>query len=127
MYGEVPVYAYEFDDRSAPWYFPKLSFPHGAAHTIDIQFLFNNWHGGSLGIAHPLNEKEEHLSAQLVGAWTSFMYSGNPNLIAIRHGRNTAANRMITFRRKRRDFSVLSGSDFTKAHQCAFWDSVLIY
>ncbi len=48
----VPLYAYEFSDRNAAWYFPKLSFTHGAAHTIDIQFLFNDWHGGPLGILH---------------------------------------------------------------------------
>ena len=37
----VPLYAYEFADRQAPWYFPPLTFAHGAAHTIDIQFLFH--------------------------------------------------------------------------------------
>jgi para-nitrobenzyl esterase len=50
----VPLYAYEFRDRNAPWYFPPLSFPHGAAHTIDLQFLFPLWHGGPMGTPHPL-------------------------------------------------------------------------
>jgi para-nitrobenzyl esterase len=76
----VPVYAYEFADRNAPWYFPPLSFPHGAAHTIDIQFLFPGWHGGPLGASHPLTVQEQALSDQLVTAWTNFIYTGNLNL-----------------------------------------------
>src|SRR5262249_51824835 len=75
----VPLYAYEFQDRKAPWYFPKLSFPALASHTIDIQFLFPLWHGGPDGIAHPLSLPEQKLSDELVTAWTNFMYAGNPN------------------------------------------------
>ena len=52
----VPVYEYEFNDQSAPYYFPTLpGFTPLAAHTIDIQFLFQNWHGGVLGVNHPAN------------------------------------------------------------------------
>jgi para-nitrobenzyl esterase len=72
----VPLYTYEFSDRDAPWYFPKVSFSHRAAHTIDIPFLFTNWHGGPLGIAHQLTPRERALSTQLVTAWTNFMYTG---------------------------------------------------
>jgi para-nitrobenzyl esterase len=58
----VPLYAYEFTDRKAPWYFPAVTFYHGAAHTIDIQFLFPDWHGGPLGIPHTLTAEERVLS-----------------------------------------------------------------
>jgi para-nitrobenzyl esterase len=52
-----------------------------AAHTIDIQFLFQNWHGGVLGVNHPaeLSRQESALSDELVAAWTHFAASGNPN------------------------------------------------
>ena len=37
-----PVYAYEFDDRTAPFYFPPLlQFASLAYHTADIQYLFS--------------------------------------------------------------------------------------
>jgi len=78
----VPVYAYEFNDRQAPYYFPVMpGFTPLAAHTIDIQFLFQNWHGGVLGVNHPaaLTPQEEVLSDQLVAAWTQFASTGNPN------------------------------------------------
>jgi para-nitrobenzyl esterase len=78
----VPVYEYEFNDQAAPYYFPVMpGFTPLAAHTIDIQFLFPNWHGGVLGVNHPaeLSRQEATLSDQLVAAWTNFASTGNPN------------------------------------------------
>jgi para-nitrobenzyl esterase len=78
----VPVYEYEFNDQGAPYYFPIMpGFTPLAAHTIDIQFLFPNWHGGVLGVNHPaeLSRQETTLSDQLVATWTHFASSGNPN------------------------------------------------
>ena len=78
----VPVYEYEFNDQNAPYYFPSLpGFKPLAAHTIDIQFLFPNWHGGVLGVNHPatLTTQETALSDELVEAWTHFASTGNPN------------------------------------------------
>jgi len=78
----VPVYEYEFNDQAAPYYFPPLpGFNPLAAHTIDIQFLFPNWHGGVLGVNHPatLSAQEMALSDELVAAWTNFTATGNPN------------------------------------------------
>ncbi len=46
----VPVYQYEFNYQNAPYYFPHMpGFVALASHTIDIQFLFQNWHGGAVG------------------------------------------------------------------------------
>ncbi len=93
----APLYAYEFSDRNAPWYFPPVSFAHGAAHTIDIQFLFPDWHGGPLGIQHKLTAQERVLSEQLVAAWTNFMYTGNPNLTGDRPWPRYTANSEVYF------------------------------
>jgi para-nitrobenzyl esterase len=123
----VPLYAYEFADRKAPWYFPPLAFNHGAAHTIDIQFLFPDWHGGPLGIPHKLSAEEHVLSGQLVAAWTNFMYTGNPNLKGDqpwpRYTKATAAylSENVT------GLSAITSAQFAAAHNCAFWDTILIY
>jgi para-nitrobenzyl esterase len=78
--SQVPVYAYEFDDRTAPSYFPVMpGFVPLAYHTSDIQYLWPLWHGGPLGIEHPLNPLQELLSDELVAAWTNFAWTGNPN------------------------------------------------
>ncbi len=125
----VPLYAYEFDDRNAPWYFPPLSFPHGAAHTIDIQFLFPYWHGGPLGKPHPLTAQEHVLSDELVGAWTSFMYAGDPNSGASQPfwPRYEGSDSAQYLSENVPNLSTFTDAAFAAAHKCAFWDSVLIY
>ena len=50
-------------------YFPQLSFAHGAAHTIDIQLLFADWHGRRLGLRHQLSP-QEHAVAAPCASWT---------------------------------------------------------
>ena len=52
------VYGYDFTYQNAPYYFPRCrihrmptgNFQALASHTIDIQFVFDNWHGGQLGV-----------------------------------------------------------------------------
>jgi para-nitrobenzyl esterase len=76
----VPTYDYTFNYQNAPYYFPAMpGFAPLAAHTSDIQFLFPLWHGGPLGVPHPLNGPETTLSNELVAAWTNFAATGNPN------------------------------------------------
>ena len=57
----VPVYGYQFDDRTAPSYFPDLSYPMRAYHTAELQYLFPLFHGGQ-GTPHPLNDAQQRLS-----------------------------------------------------------------
>jgi para-nitrobenzyl esterase len=77
---QVPVYAYEFNDPTAPFYFPPLpGFEPLAYHTADIQYLFPLWHGGAKGLVHPLNAGQRQLSDTLILAWTNFARTGDPN------------------------------------------------
>jgi para-nitrobenzyl esterase len=123
----VPLYAYEFADRDAPWYFPPLTFAHGAAHTIDIPFLFPNWHGGPLGIAHKLSVKEAGLAKELVAAWTNFMYTGNPNRTGNKPWPRYTEGSTVLLSQNVPAMSVTTMAAFSAAHNCAFWDTVLIY
>jgi len=123
----VPVYAYEFDYRNAPYYFPPMpGFQPLAAHTIDIQFLFPEWHGGILGVSHPLNAAETQLSDQLVAAWTQFADSGNPN------GTGNSPWPRFTPQSQRflsQDIPLASydAAQYSARHQCAFWNTLLVY
>ena len=74
----APLYAYEFQDRTAPSYFPPVSIPMGAYHTSELQYLFPLFRGGQ-GTAHPLNTDQEKLSDAMVNYWTNFARSGSPN------------------------------------------------
>jgi para-nitrobenzyl esterase len=84
----VPVYAYRFDYDQAPFYAPRFTgYKPRAAHTIDLQFVFDGFHGGHLGVnldqdtgmPRELNAAEGRLSDMMVGQWTNFARSANPN------------------------------------------------
>ena len=73
----VPTFEYEFNDANAPQRFlPPASFPYGAYHAAEIQYLF----GLRAEISAPaLNAAQEELSDNMVRYWTQFARSGNPN------------------------------------------------
>jgi para-nitrobenzyl esterase len=125
--SSVPLYNYEFQDAKAPWYFPKLSFPHGAAHTIDIQFLFPLWHGGPDGIPHPLSLRELTLSDKLVTAWTNFMYTGNPNLAGNAPWPRYTTKSETYLIENTPQLSTLTDAQFSAEHNCAFWEKNAVY
>ncbi len=128
----VPVYEYEFNDQNAPYYFPRLpGFTPLAAHTIDIQFLFPNWHGGVLGFNHPstLTPEEEKLSDELVAAWTNFASTGNPNGTGNSPWPQytTATDAPAFLSENVPSLSTFTNSQWSANHNCAFWDSIIVY
>ncbi len=72
----VPTYAYEFNDEGAPEDFlPPVSFPYGAAHASEIQFLFNIT---ELPGTPALTPAEMSLADAMVQYWTQFARSHAP-------------------------------------------------
>jgi para-nitrobenzyl esterase len=124
----VPAYAYEFDYRQAPYYFPPMpEFTPLAAHTIDIQFLFPLWHGGILGVSHPLSEKETALSDELVARWTLFARDGNPN-----GGTGNApwprfVKPFPQMYAENLNSAPMMAGKFADRHHCEFWNQYLVY
>jgi para-nitrobenzyl esterase len=127
-----PVYAYEFDDRTAPFYFPPLlDFESLAYHTADIQYLFPLFHGGPAppSVIHYLNKKQEDLSDQLVTAWTNFAWTGNPNGLGDRpwpryRGSNPNSYYLLE-NIAPTGLSRQSDAQFAARHNCDFWDTYL--
>jgi para-nitrobenzyl esterase len=72
----VPTYQYEFNDPNAPQrFFPSLSFPTGAYHAAELQYLFSLTRG-----EQPVFTPEQvRLSQTMVWYWTRFAWAGNPN------------------------------------------------
>jgi len=120
----VPVYAYEFRDRTAPSYFSAVSYPMGAYHTAELQYLFPLFHGGQ-GTPHPLNAEQERLSDEMVGYWTTFAQNGAPN--------HAALPSWPLYSAERDDVQVLDLSGprtidgYGKEFNCAMWDGILSY
>jgi len=73
----VPTYAYEFNDPNAPQNFlPPVSFPTGAYHASEVQYLFDI----DPAIPSPgLAPDQQALADQMVKYWTKFAWSGDPN------------------------------------------------
>ncbi|KQQ87257.1 carboxylesterase/lipase family protein [Massilia sp. Leaf139] len=72
-----PVWMYEFRDQTAlptvgvangSYY---LSFPQGAAHSYDLQYLYN--------LGDLRNDERRQLQAAMTRYWTNFAKTGNPN------------------------------------------------
>jgi para-nitrobenzyl esterase len=76
----VPTWAYEFNDPNAPQRFlPPVSFPYGAYHSAELQYLFD------LPVtvpAPPLNADQESLSSAMVSYWTHFAHKADPNSLS---------------------------------------------
>jgi para-nitrobenzyl esterase len=126
--NRVPVYAYEFDYQHAPYYFPSMpGFVPLAAHTIDIQFLFPLWHGGQLGVSHPLNAGETSLSDQLVAAWTNFAAHGNPNPTGNARWPRYSGTSGPFLSENVPSSSTLTAAQFSAMHHCDFWNQILVY
>jgi para-nitrobenzyl esterase len=73
----VPVFGYEFNDENAPeLLLPPVSFPYGAAHASELQYLFTlpaSPFGG------PLSAQQQDLAAAMQGYWTHFARRGAPS------------------------------------------------
>lgn len=126
----APLYMYRFDDRTAPSYFPKMAgFEPGAYHTGDIPYVFIGYHGGPDGVRVPLTPAQTKLSDKMIATWANFARSGNPN------GKGDApwprwqegGGHSAYFLQDNDWKSTLTNVQFTAAHQCGFWQSILLY
>jgi para-nitrobenzyl esterase len=73
----VPIFTYEFADENAPPVqssIPGLTFPLGAYHSSELQFLFVIG-----GTPAPLTPDEQTLSATMTTYWTNFAKRLDPN------------------------------------------------
>lgn len=122
----VPVFAYQFNDRTAPSYFHELSYPMRAYHTSELQYLFPLFHGGQ-GTPHPLNAAQKRLSNEIIAYWTSFARHGVPQEAG------GAAKRWTRYSDDADNvYSLdLPAPKMTKAYgeqnDCGLWDTVLSY
>jgi para-nitrobenzyl esterase len=149
--SQVPVYAYEFADRTAPFYFPQMpGFLSLTYHTADIQYLFPLYHGAT-GVVHQLNRQQENLSDELVAAWTNFAHTGNPNgrgnfpwpayepssknPLILSEGLSTPQPKAISGitlpppepALHPPGLSTFTDAQFNNHHHCDFWDSILTF
>jgi para-nitrobenzyl esterase len=112
----VTVYAYEFDDESAPSPFPPLPYSLGAYHGSDVQYFFNR-----MGVAAPFTQDQQKLSQAMVSYWTQFAKTGNPNSA----GRPVWSPYDASTDLRQSFVPPVPGvtPGFAADHSCGFWDS----
>lgn len=118
---KMPVYAYEFADRTAPSYVDPTSFPLLAAHTYELAYVFPGFKGGGNAVV-TLNPLQEKLSKEMVGYFSNL--SGISSKEAAWPRFDPAKNNILSFELPQA--RMVSGR-FADAHHCGFWDKTGSY
>jgi para-nitrobenzyl esterase len=115
----VPTFAYEFNDPNAPQLFvPPASFPYGAYHGAEVQYLFNLPDQQN---APALNAGQQSLADAMVRYWTTFARAADPNGAgASQWPRYTEASDLFL---SLRPPTPAAETGFAADHKCAFWDA----
>lgn len=111
------VYPYEFADPNAPnvnnLHVPEV--PQGATHATDLPSLFD-LHGMDL-LDSPA---QQDMSRTMIGYWTAFAHTGNPNHPGAPHWpAGTGGDRALRFVP-----GAIAPADVATDHHCAFWNAL---
>lgn len=114
----APVYAYEFNDRSAPVPEPlrHTPFAAGAGHGLELRYLFQ------MGGAPPLTPPQQQLSDQMLSYWSRFVTSGAPDVPDQPAWPALDPERPVRMSLQPGQPSL--SADFAARHQCGFWNSL---
>lgn len=120
----VTVWAYQFSDLNAPVIVaPPASFPYGATHFSELQFLFNMT-ALTLPDTPTLSRDEQGLSIRMIHYWTAFATLGDPNGVKpvpywrpFNHNTGKPMQSLETPRPRAK-------LDFSDDHKCDFWHAL---
>ena len=114
----VPTYQYEFNDPNAPMlFFPPSSFPTGAYHASELQYIFDL---SQTPVPSPgLTLPQQQLSETMVGYWTQFARTGDPNSAGAPAWPLYGASDQF---QSLHPPTPTTGTGFATDHKCAFWN-----
>ena len=120
----VTTYVYEFNDENAPpsqdAFGGLLTFPLGAYHSSELQYLFKGV--DVFGLPVSLSHKQKQLSDAMVSYWTQFAKTGNPNSSGepVWSPYSSSSDQFQSFIPP----TPVVESNFAAEHQCStFWDT----
>jgi para-nitrobenzyl esterase len=116
----VPTFAYEFNDENAPENFlPPVSFPYGAAHASEIQYLMDL---PTAAFPGTLSVQQQQLATIMKGYWTNFAKRGTPSSPGTPFWPlfNTLTQKMQSLVPP----TPQTETDFANTHNCAFWTAL---
>lgn len=113
----IPVYAYEFDDPTAPPFInmTEVSIPLGAYHGSEVGYLFIN-------PLELLNSTQRSLAHQMIAYWTRFAATGNPNVFGQPYWPrfDAGSGKLLSLVPKHSQVTTSFAAD----HQCDFWKGI---
>ncbi|WP_412540867.1 carboxylesterase family protein [Longispora sp. K20-0274] len=111
------TFGYELAEQRTPPMlgFPELSFPLGAPHTADLPYLFD-----MPFMARP-DAEQSRLADQMIGYWTRFARTGDPNGGGAPCWPARTAGRPFTMSL---DAAGSHGTDLAADHRYAFWSQL---
>jgi carboxylesterase type B len=121
--SQTRTYAYQFDDRHAPprnAYLP--GFRWGAAHTLELAYLFATF-GGETPLAAQFTPAQQQLSDEMVRYWGAFARSGSPAVRGQAAWPSYRSDRMLSLRPGGRSV-LISSATYERQHKCSFWRSL---
>jgi para-nitrobenzyl esterase len=113
----VPTFAYEFNDENAPEDFlPPVSFPYGAAHASEIQYLMDL---PTAAFPGTLSSQQQQLATIMKSYWTNFAQQGFPSRFGVpfwpRFSNVTQQMQSLV------PPTPQTETNFATNHKCAFW------
>ena len=116
----VPTFAYEFNDENAPELFlPPVSFPYGAAHASEIQYVMDL---PTAAFPKALSASQQQLATTMKGYWTNFAKSGFPSSFGapfwpLFNGLTQQMQSLIPP-------TPQTETNFASTHNCVFWTAL---
>jgi para-nitrobenzyl esterase len=116
----VPTFAYEFNDENAPENFlPPVSFPYGAAHASEIQYVMDL---PTVAFPGTLSVQQQQLAAIMKGYWTSLAKRGFPSSSGTPFW--PLFNNLTQKMQSLAPPAPHTETDFANTHNCAFWTAL---
>src|SRR5215469_1256271 len=116
----VPTFAYEFNDENAPEILlPPVSFPYGAAHASEIQYLMDL---PTAAFPGTLSAEQQQLATIMRGYWANFAKLGLPSSFGTPFWPffNDLTQKMQSLAPP----APQTQTDFAATHNCAFWTAL---
>jgi para-nitrobenzyl esterase len=116
----VPTFAYEFNDENAPENFlPPVSFPYGAPHASEIQYLMDL---PAAAFPGTLSAQQQQLATIMKGYWTNFAKRGFPSSFGTLSWPlfNNVTQKMQSLVPP----TPQTETDFATTHNCGFWTAL---
>ena len=118
---QLPVWAYRFNEDQGPNPFPKVSFPCGAAHALELPYLFEDYLSFD-GTSQRLSANHTELSRRMIAYWVNFASTGDPNSPALPLWPRYYENRQYLSLVAQRP-ELISEADIDQAHRISeFWE-----